>query len=114
MTQRTLSDEAPQVPLAELSAALDEVYLLRALLAREARVAEEHGRLKTFPASRRADLERSIADMRAAAGGGAREVFADTPVGMISQMLSDAGVKTGLTRGMFAQEQEERAARDEQ
>ena len=48
-----MSDE-PTVPLANYTAALDEIYALRRALAYEARVTEAHYEgYKTFPKSRR-------------------------------------------------------------
>lgn len=49
--------------------ALDEIYALRAMLACEARILEAHGEYKTFPKSRRGELDDSVAAMRLAASG---------------------------------------------
>ena len=56
--------------VAELSAALDEIYLLRLALAYEAMMIEGHLGLKTFPRSRRGEAEAQVARMRAAVGSG--------------------------------------------
>lgn len=66
-----------QVPLTLYSDALDEIYALRLLLASEARIAEANGDYKTFPKSRRGELENSIQAMRDAARGNVRAVVAD-------------------------------------
>lgn len=53
--------------LGHYSAALDEIYALRAALAYEARVVEAHLDFKSFPKSRRAIAEEQIERMRTAA-----------------------------------------------
>jgi hypothetical protein len=52
-----------------LSDALDEIYMLRLLLASEARILEAHTEYKTFPKSRREIATGSIRRMRAAVRG---------------------------------------------
>lgn len=63
-----LADECEEM-LDHYSAALDEIYLLRAQFAYEARGREADLTLKTFPKSRRRFAEQSIDRMRDAADG---------------------------------------------
>lgn len=53
----------------KLSAALDEIYRLRLLLASEARILEAHLELKSFPKSRREFAVKSVQRMRLGAMG---------------------------------------------
>ena len=55
--------------LAHYSAALDEIYRLRAALAYETEVLSAHLDYKTFPKSRRGYAEAQVVRMRAAAQG---------------------------------------------
>lgn len=55
--------------LKHYSRALDEIYLLRKILAYEARVTEAHLDYKTFPKSRRSAAETSVKRMREAVHG---------------------------------------------
>lgn len=57
------------VPLAEVSRALDEIYVLRTLLAYEAAVRAADLELKSYPKSRREIAEHAIQRMRGAARG---------------------------------------------
>lgn len=61
--------ETAVIPLTSYSMALDEIYLLRAILADEARILDEHLDFKTFPLSRRRIAERQIIRMRGMAAG---------------------------------------------
>lgn len=64
--------EADAELLRYYSAALDEIYALRAALASEARIIEAHLDLKSFPKSRRAFAEQQVSRMQAAAKYGTR------------------------------------------
>lgn len=65
--------------LSDLSAAVDEIYFLRALLADESGIIEAHLSLKTFPKSRRRFAEEQVERMGRVARGemytAARENF---------------------------------------
>lgn len=101
-----LSDDNT-VPLADYSAALDEIYRLRRALAYEAAVAKAHGEYKTFPKSRRDVLDSQIERMRAAARGNVLDAYRDRPHFALDATMREAGAKTTLTR--HAWEQERRA-----
>jgi hypothetical protein len=60
-----------------LSRALDEIYLLRLLLASEARILEAHLDYKSFPKSRRRFAEESVERMRDAVRGEAAKAVRD-------------------------------------
>jgi hypothetical protein len=87
------------------SAALDEVYRLRAVLAYESHVLKAHLELKTFPKSRRTIAEDQVARMRATARYGtqgrrhSQDLFCD-----LKTALSDAGAAETLTRSAFERE----------
>lgn len=80
--------------LKHYSAALDEIYRLRAALAYEARVIEAHLLYKTFPKGRRAMATAQVARMREAAAGNASEVY---PINFY-RTLEEAGLRPTLTR----------------
>jgi hypothetical protein len=92
-------------PIAELSAALDEIYRLRGALAYEAEVLNQHLSYKTFPKSRRDIAERQIGRMQQSARGDA-----DLAYGIISsgghmrEALKRTGASETLTRWEFADE----------
>lgn len=56
-----------------LSAAIEEIYLLRAILADEAAIVEAHLSYRTFPKTRRPYAEAQVERMRHAARGGMYE-----------------------------------------
>lgn len=53
----------------DLSAAIDEIYFLRAVIADEAGIIEAHLDYKTFPKTRRKIADEQIARMKRIAGG---------------------------------------------
>lgn len=83
------------VALADYSAALDEIYALRAALAVEARIIEAHLLLRSFPKSRREVAGKQVTRMRVAAKRGAGRAYADMPQRYAE--LKRLGAKT-LTR----------------
>lgn len=87
------------------SAALDEVYRLRAALASEARIIEAHVTLKSFPKSRRGFAEDQVQRMRATAryGTQGRRHSLDRHFDNKSA-LRDAGADECLTRDQFERE----------
>lgn len=91
------------------SAALDEIYRLRAALAYEARTIEAHLLLATFPKSRRPHAEQQITRMRAAVVGDTGTAYQHVDTYQRQQLLRDAGGTGGLTRGQWEAEVAERA-----
>ncbi len=83
------------------SAALDEIWRLRCILAYEARVVEAHTSLKTFPKSRRAYAEKQIEHMRAAARGKSKDVYAGLDQRAVLSALKTAGADQGLSAPQF-------------
>ncbi len=77
MVHNVLSGHVDEDLLGHYSAALDEIYALRAALAVEARTTEVHLEYRSFPKSRRAIAEQQIARMRAAATQPARYAYGD-------------------------------------
>lgn len=106
-TQKSRQDE-PMVPLSELSAALDEIYRLRTVLAQQSLEATGHSRLASLSTKRRAALEESAEVMAMAAQGRSGEVVAGlhTPA---QTVLRTVGADPLLTRASFVKEQEHRA-----
>lgn len=94
----------PMVPLANYSAALDEIWHLRRALAYEARVVEAHYEgYKTFPKRRRPIAEKQVERMRLAAVGKGVEAYAgQIMVGNEYKHLTNG--KGTLTRAEFEAE----------
>lgn len=90
--------------IAELSAALDEVFQLRRVLAYEAGVTSAHLSMRSFPKSRRVIAEGSVERMRAAARGGVRPAYGDVASWAFRSAMQDAGAPETLTRAAFAAE----------
>lgn len=85
---------APYVALVYYSAALDEIYRLRAALAREAELRRDDLTLKTYPAGRRPIGQRAVERMNAAARG---DVDGAYPGLDAKQALRTAGADEGFT-----------------
>lgn len=102
---RTLTEAAARDLLRYYSAALDEIYQLRAALASEARIVEAHLDLKSFPKSRRQFAEEQVNRMRAAAryGTRGRRYRVDRHYDA-KDALRGVGAKETLTRDQFEQE----------
>lgn len=98
--------EDPMVPLNELSAALDEIYRLRVLMAQQSLMAKDHSALASLSPKRRAALEESAKVMTLAAQGRSTEAYEGLSASG-QTMLRGVGAKTGLSRASFAQEQRE-------
>lgn len=94
--------ERSSIPLEHYSMALDEIYLLRAMLADEADILNEHLEFKTFPLSRRKVAEQQVARMRGLAGGDlerqCREGF------KAKDALRRAGIDECLTRSQWEEQ----------
>lgn len=83
------------------SAALDEIYHLRQLLALEAEAAAVVLSYKTLPQGARAALERSVARMRAAVRGDTAGALHGWTSLTLQQMLLDADGSATLTRSQW-------------
>lgn len=81
------------------SAALDEIFRLRALMAYEARALNAHLSYKTFPKSRRSIAEAQVERMKAAARGQAISVIG--AIAWPHDHLAWAGADQCLTRSQF-------------
>lgn len=92
------------------SAALDEVYTLRAALAHEARVRRRDLELRSYPSGRRAAGERAVERMIAAAGGRSREAYPTTEFDC-HEALAAVDADHGLSRGQWEQEVDARRRR---
>jgi hypothetical protein len=104
----TMADDA----MADLSAALDEIYLLRKMLATEARILEAHTEYKAFPKTRLKFAKESVERMREMARGNAHAAwYRGSPEYRFArqELESIAGSGT-LTRAEFQYQQ---AKRDE-
>ena len=86
------------------SAALDEIFRLRCVLAYEARIIEAHLDLATFPKSRRPIAEDQVGRMRAAAGGAAVETYRNLDWWKLKAQLLEATGNDMLTRRQWEQE----------
>ena len=88
--------------LSALSAAVDEIFFLRALLADEASITEAHLDYKTFPKSRRGEAQAQVDRMRRAArgdlDGAAREGF------VAKRALLQAEASQTLTNDQWARQ----------
>jgi hypothetical protein len=78
------------------SAALDEIFRLRVILAYEAKVTAAHLSLKTFPKSRREAADRQIERMTAAATGQSHAAYGQ--IAYPKRALSAVGASECLTR----------------
>lgn len=78
------------------TAALDEIYRLRVILAHEAQIQEGHLAFASFPKSRRKVAERSIERMREAARGHSKTATVAIP--LWKQALKSAGASETFTR----------------
>lgn len=90
--------------LAHYSAALDEIYELRAAMAHEADVLARHLELATFPKSRREAAEQQVDRMNAAARGSARITYRTTGTEAKQEALRSIGASPTLTRGQWEAE----------
>jgi hypothetical protein len=99
-----LSEEHEKA-MRDLTAALDEIYLLRQAMAYEAAVLQEHTRFASFPKSRRVWATQQIERMRKAAESGGRAAYADVNPGSLSIEARNCGLTT-LTRAQFVKERE--------
>lgn len=90
--------------ISDLSAAVDEIYVLRAMLADEARIIEAHLSYKTFPKSRREIAERQIARMRAVARGETEGLERVAGSGSRKAALRWAGADECLTNAQWAEQ----------
>lgn len=92
----------------DLSAAVDEIYFLRALIADEATILESHLGYKTFPKTRRPFAEAQVDRMRRVARG---EMYAATRQGFNQKRaLRDAGADDVLTNHQWAKQRDLRPA----
>lgn len=99
------SSDHRDVPLADYSRALDEIYRLRTALAIEARATQAHLNFKTFPKSQRPYAERQIARMQAAARGDVEQAYDVELTGWQGKAcLREAGAAETLTRWQWEQE----------
>ena len=87
--------------LAHYSAALDEIYRLRQLLAYEARVVEATLDYKSFPKSRRAAHEAQVERMRFAARGNAEDEVGNLSHLSLRACMREAGMPDTLTRSQW-------------
>jgi hypothetical protein len=92
------------VPVDELSAALDEIYRLRQVLAYEACGIEAHLDYATFPKSRRAVAEDQVARMRLAAAGHSQAAYAGKSHTVMRMALREAGASETFTRNQWQAE----------
>lgn len=91
----------PEVPLVELSDALDEIYRLRRALAYEAGVIEAHLALATFPKSRRTIACDQIHRMEAAARGQTEDAYSHIRDQSLRRAMETADASQTLTRSQF-------------
>lgn len=84
----------------DISIAVDEIYDLRAMLADEADILEQHLELRTFPKSRRAMAQASIKRMRQAAQGDLENAM--RPGMSRKRALRHAGASDVLTNQAWA------------
>lgn len=92
------------VPLSLLSAALDEIYALRELVAYEAGVREADLTYATYPKGRRDIARDRIQKLRCAARGQVALAIASTPYASLRAALREAGAKETLTRSAWEAE----------
>lgn len=90
-----------QSMLDHYSAALDEVYRLRTLLAVEGSILANHLDYKTFPKSRREIAEAQVSRMYRAARGESQDAIAEHPNMRRRQCRDDAGMPETLTRAAW-------------
>lgn len=93
------------VPLSELSAALDEIYRLRSLLAYEADVLAVHADYSRFPKSRKGVVAASLGRMRLAARGGSGAAIAGISWRSLAASRLMAGAAESLTVQSWREEQ---------
>lgn len=87
--------------LAHYSAALDEIYRLRSLLAYEAEVLSVHLTFMGFPKSRRPVAETQVKRMRQAACGCSEHTYVKIPPANMAFVRTVAGMEPTLTRGQW-------------
>jgi hypothetical protein len=104
MSDNMLSSEEATVPLAQLTAALDEIYLLRRALAYEAEAIRAHMSYARFPKSRRPIAEGQIERMHGAARGEVARRYAEVSGQSLDRSMVVAGAKTLLTRSQWVEE----------
>ena len=94
---------------AHYSAALDEIWRLRALMATEARVTEAHLELKSFPKSRRKYAEEAVERQRRCALGESQAVYDEfgTPYRRAQSEMRSIGATDGLTRSSWESERKQ-------
>lgn len=97
---------ADTVPMADMTRALDEIYLLRAALAYEARTVENHLTRATFPAGRRKVAEDQVARMQAAARGEAHTAYVGVKAGDLQRHLKQAGASGLLSYPTWKEERD--------
>jgi hypothetical protein len=85
------------------SAAIDEIYMLRAALAMEARLMESAMGYRTVPKILCDKFKNAVIRARAAATGRVYETYSAYPVAARHQALRLAGARTSLTRHEFEQ-----------
>lgn len=90
--------------IAVLSAALDEIWLLRAALAHEAEVLEGYLAFKSFPTSRRDIADRQLTRMRSAARGDVLSAYAGTSSLSLANAALQLRTQVSLTIEEFAAE----------
>ncbi len=86
------------VPLSTLSAALDEIYQLRRLLAYEACIVNATLQYATLPKGRRAVMKQQVERMRQAARGEVTSALAGRSSEVYRRALRESGAKETLTR----------------
>lgn len=96
--------EEDTVPLAELSAALDEIYMLRQLCAYEAAIRAADLGYATYPKSRRKVGEERIERLRQAARGEVDVAIAGTSYLSLRHGLREAGASETMTRHVWREQ----------
>lgn len=98
------------VDMEHYSAALDEIYRLRQLLAYEALCVRATLEYRTFPKSRRDVHERQIKRLQAAARGQSQVVTAPISSTVLRHALTEAGASDLLTRWQWEHRYDEEHA----
>ncbi len=96
---------APQVPLALLSAALNEIYRLRAGAAVESQALADLLHYATLPVGARTGIQGASERLAEAARGGSRHTWDFVPQAEKQEALISVGAKPTLTRSAWEAEQ---------
>lgn len=101
---KTATSDEVTVPLAWISAALDEIWMLRRLAADEALIRQRDLDLRTFPQSRRATAEACIRRLRQAARGDVSGALRGISWATLDIGMRQAEAPTTLTRHQWETE----------